>query len=78
MLVECCFVDSNEDYNIYSAENIGKAIVKGITGKVVEKEPEYIYRVQLGAFSSYENAKKMVERLADKYDLESYVTKVEK
>ena len=80
MLVECCFVDSNEDYSIYSAENIAKAIVKGITGKVVEKEkePEYIYRVQIGAFSSYENAKKMVQVLADKYDLESYVTKVEK
>ena len=78
MLVECCFVDSSEDYAIYSAENIAKAIVKGITGKVVNTEPQYIYRVQLGAFSSYESAKRMVQELAEKYDLESYVTKVEK
>lgn len=35
ILVECCFVNSTEDYGIYNAEKVAKAIVKGITGQAV-------------------------------------------
>ncbi|KZL93574.1 N-acetylmuramoyl-L-alanine amidase [Clostridium magnum] len=35
MLVECCFVDSQHDMNIYNAEAIADAIVKGLTGQTV-------------------------------------------
>lgn len=40
VLVECCFVDSNEDYNRYDAKEIGNSIVKGITGQEVEDKDE--------------------------------------
>lgn len=35
LLVECCFVDSLIDSKVYNADKIAKAIVEGITGKVV-------------------------------------------
>ena len=35
ILIECCFIDSQEDMNRYNAENIANAIVKGITGQVI-------------------------------------------
>lgn len=35
ILIECCFVDSNEDISRYDAEDMAAAIVKGITGKMV-------------------------------------------
>lgn len=54
LLVECCFVDSQEDYNRYSAEEIATAIVKGITGQTVSggsstpttNVPDVIYSVR--------------------------------
>lgn len=33
MLIECCFVDDRDDVNIYNANYMANAIVKGITGK---------------------------------------------
>ena len=33
MLIECCFVDDKDDVNIYDANKMASAIVKGITGK---------------------------------------------
>lgn len=33
ILIECCFIDSQEDMNRYNAEDIANAIVKGITGQ---------------------------------------------
>mgnify|MGYP004579592517 CR=1 FL=1 len=33
MLIECCFIDSNEDMNRYNAEDIANAIVKGLVGQ---------------------------------------------
>ncbi|WP_138502794.1 N-acetylmuramoyl-L-alanine amidase [Nostoc sp. PA-18-2419] len=34
ILVECCFVDSAKDMNLFNAEAMANAIVKGLTGKV--------------------------------------------
>lgn len=35
LLVECCFCDNQEDANLYNAENMANAIVKGITSQTV-------------------------------------------
>lgn len=35
MLIECCFVDDKDDTNLYNADKMARAIVKGITGKDV-------------------------------------------
>lgn len=35
LLVECCFCDNQNDTNIYNAEKMADAIVKGITGQTV-------------------------------------------
>lgn len=32
LLIECCFVDDKDDFNLYNAGEMAKAIVKGITG----------------------------------------------
>ena len=32
LLIECCFVDDKDDVNLYNADDMAKAIVKGITG----------------------------------------------
>ncbi|MBD2355938.1 N-acetylmuramoyl-L-alanine amidase [Tolypothrix sp. FACHB-123] len=34
ILVECCFIDSQKDMNIYDSESVANAIVKGLTGKL--------------------------------------------
>ena len=39
LLVECCFCDNKGDANIYNAEKMADAIVKGITGQVVSVQP---------------------------------------
>ena len=39
MLVECCFVDNQQDANRYNAEKMADAIVKGITGQTVAETP---------------------------------------
>lgn len=36
ILIECCFVDDKDDANLYDAEKMATAIVKGITGEVVK------------------------------------------
>ena len=33
MLIECCFIDSNDDMERYNAEDIANAIVKGLVGE---------------------------------------------
>ena len=33
MLIECCFIDSNEDMSKFNAEDIANAIVKGLVGE---------------------------------------------
>ncbi|MEA5605091.1 N-acetylmuramoyl-L-alanine amidase [Nostoc sp. UHCC 0252] len=34
ILVECCFIDSQKDMNLYDPESMANAIVKGLTGKL--------------------------------------------
>ncbi|HEY9801366.1 MAG TPA: N-acetylmuramoyl-L-alanine amidase [Leptolyngbyaceae cyanobacterium] len=34
ILVECCFIDSSKDMNLFDAEATANAIVKGLTGKI--------------------------------------------
>ena len=38
MLIECCFIDNENDMYKYNAENIASAIVKGITGTAVDTD----------------------------------------
>lgn len=40
LLVECCFVDSDIDSGLYSADSMANAIVKGITGQSAETVTE--------------------------------------
>lgn len=35
LLIECCFVDDKDDVELYNADKMAKAIVKGITGREV-------------------------------------------
>lgn len=65
VIVETCFVDSKADTDLYKklgAKRIAQAIAKGICGSSY-KEPVVTnrvkYTVQCGAFSNYENAKKL-------------------
>ena len=69
ILIECCFVDSQTDVNLYNYKTMAQAIVKGITGQTVkESEPEKktIYKVQVGAYTSKVNAEAMVSQLKAK------------
>ena len=43
ILIECCFVDDKDDINLYDADKMAKAIVKGITGhEVVVRQADTI------------------------------------
>lgn len=42
LLVECCFVDSDIDSGLYSADSMANAIVKGITGQSAETVTETV------------------------------------
>lgn len=54
LLVECCFVDSEEDSNLYSADSMASAIVKGITGgQVAASEPTTETVTEATTFDSY-------------------------
>jgi N-acetylmuramoyl-L-alanine amidase len=36
IFINCCFIDSDQDMDIYNDEKMALAIIKGITGRVVE------------------------------------------
>lgn len=42
ILVECCFIDSRNDMNLYNGEAMANAIVKGLTGELPSKPVEAI------------------------------------
>lgn len=45
LLIECCFVDDKDDADLYNADKMAKAIVKGITGKeVTNPKPVVSYK----------------------------------
>lgn len=79
VLIECCFVDDKDDVELYDYQKMAAAIVKGITGQVVQEVPETdsagegeetptgdkkaLYRVQVGAYSVKSNAEAMKKKL---------------
>lgn len=66
MLIECCFVDSEDDVKRYNYKTMAQAIVKGITGQTVSvTNSDTIYRVQCGAFKDKANAEALKKRLKD-------------
>ena len=42
ILVECCFIDSQKDMDIFEAESMANAIVKGLTGQDPTESPQEI------------------------------------
>lgn len=54
LLIECCFCDNKTDAKLYSAETMATAIVKGITGQVVDinttntkkEETQYMFKLE--------------------------------
>ncbi|RXI70487.1 N-acetylmuramoyl-L-alanine amidase [Clostridium tetani] len=75
MLIECCFCDNKADMDIYNAEKISDAIVKGITSKLPEKlkPKDNLYKVQVGAFKDKNNAENLKESLKRK-GYEGFIT----
>lgn len=76
LLVECCFVDDKDDVDLYNYKTMASAIVKGLTGQVLDETPKtttttttntttsgVLYRVQVGAYSKKENAENMLKKL---------------
>lgn len=75
ILIEHFFCDSKSDYataKSHGYDKIGKLVAEGIHGKEIMEKEETIpdnkvwYRVQVGAFRSSENAKKLKEELEKK------------
>ena len=62
ILVECGFITSPKDMQIYDPEKIADKIVYAITGKVANSDTT-IYRVVAGSYSNKENAEKMRDEL---------------
>lgn len=70
LLIECCFIDDKDDINLYNPETMATAIVKGITGQVINnsvqtdvEKQDCTYKVQCGAYSKKENAENMQSKL---------------
>lgn len=75
MLIECCFVDDPDDAELYNADKMAQAIVKGITGVTVSipssststsTATTKYYRVQTGAYSVEKNAVDLQKKLQKK------------
>lgn len=84
MLIECAFIDSKSDMKLLSIEKMSDAIVNGLIGvapivKPVVKpiikpivKPTQLYKIQVGAYKSKEEADKAVAELKAK-GIESFV-----
>lgn len=55
ILIECCFVDDKDDANLYNAEKMASAIVKGLTGKTVSASTSNNTSTNTSASSSKSN-----------------------
>lgn len=67
MLIECCFVDDVDDFQIYECSKMVQAIYEGLSIEAVENtEEKKLYYVIAGVYSSEENAKAFAESLASK------------
>ena len=92
LLIECCFVDSDNDCRLYNPVDMANAIVRGITNEDITlikiddeiKSKEKIYRVQVGAFKEKKNADNFKCFLDDLFnsagykDFKAIVVEVEK
>lgn len=70
MLIECCFVDDKDDVALYEAEEMAKAIAKGITGKDAGKKENQDKKDKEG--------EKDKEEKKDKGSSASYIVKAKK
>ena len=69
ILVECGFITSPKDMNIYHPEAIADKIVCGVTGKLPNEQKNIFYRVFSGSFKNKENALRLQNELKAKgYD----------
>jgi len=77
LLVECCFIDSEEDMKIYNPEDMARAIVEGLLNKKIEEpQPaEEYYRICVGSFSEKENAETMLEQVKKKGYKDAFILK---
>lgn len=67
MLIECCFVDDVDDFQLYEYSKMVQAIYDGLSIEAVENtEEKKLYYVIAGVYSSEENAKTFAESLASK------------
>lgn len=67
MLIECCFVDDVDDFQLYECSKMVQAIYDGLSIETVEdKKEKKLYYVIAGVYSSEENAKAFAESLASK------------
>ena len=65
VLVECGFVDSKEDCNLYNPGNIADALIKAITGETVKPQEQPLYRQRLQLASdipAFEKPSKIVKK----------------
>lgn len=74
MLIECCFVDDADDFELYDCDKMAKTIVYGLTGENVDdiKETEEVkdtkdkyYTVVLGYYANEQGALQLKKRLED-------------
>ncbi|WP_158540674.1 N-acetylmuramoyl-L-alanine amidase [Romboutsia weinsteinii] len=76
ILIECCFIDSSSDMNMYEYRSMARAIVKGITGKSLEADNvsnEKLYRVCVGSYKEKDNANKRLEDVKNKGYKDSFI-----
>ena len=80
VIVECAFIDNAKDIQVLNTEDRGKAmgvaIAKGVLKYLgINPKPATLYRVQVGAYTSKQNANKMKAKL-ESYGYKAIITEV--
>ena len=70
MLIECCFVDDPDDFELYDCEKMVKAILLGLTGsegvdKPQVEDKDYYYTVVVGYYENESGALTLKKQLED-------------
>lgn len=70
MLIECCFVDDPDDFELYDCEKMVKAILLGLTGsegvdKPQVEDKDYYYTVVVGYYENESDALTLKKQLED-------------
>lgn len=83
VLVEVCFVDSQEDVTKLNTEAVAKALFKGITGQEYVINPpttenEIFYRVVVGAYKNRESAEQCLIKAKELGFKDAFLTKYQK